>query len=121
MHDGSWFKSTRCYSPVTYRQYGLGNYVDVITDITDELNREEKTLRLRMAGTFAYDYLILTPGLSYRPSSMHTDLPTDAGAFGINWENEKEIENVIAGLITSSESVVVYGRSLQSLAAIQRI
>lgn len=42
-------------NPTMDTQLGLENYIEIITDTTDELNRETKILKLRSGRTVAYD------------------------------------------------------------------
>lgn len=56
--------------------------------------------------------------MQYCPANLNADL--SSVAYGINASDIFDIENQLAGKCWSASSLVVYGKSLEALAAIER-
>jgi NADPH-dependent 2,4-dienoyl-CoA reductase/sulfur reductase-like enzyme len=76
----------------------------VIKSATTEIDRQNKTIKLKNGLSLPYDYLVLTPGIQFDVKTLSSKLGGLKSVYGINRGNEEYIDTAIKLFVASCQS-----------------
>lgn len=117
---GCGLSTSQAYTQRAAKTVSWETWTNVVQDRMVAINREDRLVVLASGAVVAYDYLILTPGLQYHPPpSAVCDGSSGVTVYAPNCA--ADVQSMVTACAQGCRNVVVYGATIDALAAVQAI